>query len=313
MRPLKPQDHKTVKLIRNAYYNDECLGFAVHGPRGTGKSTYVSLIGSQLVGTIDNPDWGPRLQRWIKFTPKQYVQMCLDTDNAQIWAHWDDAGYWLNRMFWFEPFVKEALRFSTLQRTTFTGLFLSTPSLTMLPGKMLELEDVYRIRICKATSNEHSPNIRPRIAIVVKPWHSDFKNTGGCTHLYDEKFACRSPDTYYQWYQPVRKLYSTLAKVNMRLAFEKKAGNPMEAQGEEVLEELMAKAVIPEPEEIKELTEKIKQYATNLELERIKKEDAGLKKNPKAVAESIALIKKDVEAWSEEALAETCDNENWLR
>jgi hypothetical protein len=309
MANLKPIDHQTVRQIRNAHRNDECLGYVIHGPRGCGKTVWSTIVGSQLVGTTDEPKWDHRLKRWITFTPKQYVNMCLDTDDAQIWADWDDAGYWLNRMFWYEPFVREALRFSTLQRTTFSGLMFSTPSLQMLPSKMLEMEDVYRVRIIKERSNEHSPNDKPRRAIVVKPWHSDYKNTGGCSHLYDERFKCWYPDEFFEWYQPVRKLYSTLAKVNMKRAFEKKAGNPMKAQGEEVLEELMASSVIPDYEMVKELTEKIKQYATNLELERIKKENV-LKKKRDSVAD-IELIKKDVEAWSDKELeAEGID---WLK
>lgn len=304
--PIKPgQDHVTVKAIKSAYYNDETLTYVIHGPRGHGKTVWSAIVGSQLVGTIEEPRWDNRLRKWLKFTPKQYVDMCLSTDYTQIWADWDDAGYWLNSQFWYEPFVKEAIRYSTLQRTQFSGLMLSTPSLTMMPKKTLQMEDCYRVRIEKLTSDEHSPNSRPRMAIVVKPWHSDYKNTGGCTFLYNERFTCRFPDDFFEWYQPVRKLYSVLAKVNMKLSLDKRAGNPMKAAGEEILEQLMSSSIIPTPEQIKELTEKIKQFATNLEIERMKKEDAKkMKKEAKErlLNENLNLIKQDVESWADKQL-----------
>lgn len=296
--PLGPRDNQTVRQIRNAYRNDECLGYIVHGPRGVGKTVWTCKVGSQLIGTIEEPEWGEHLRKWIRFTPAQYVDTCLRTDFTQIWLLWDDAGYWLNRMFWYENFVKEALRFSTLQRTVFTGLMLSTPSLEMMPSKLLVMEDVYRVKIIKMCSNEHAPNVKRREASIVRPWHSEFKSKSGCTQLYREWFFCHYPDDFYHWYQPVRKLYSLLAKVNMKRALERKAGSPMKVQGEEVLEALMKSNIIPPPEQLQELSEKIKQYALNIEIEKIRREDEAFKKEQahaeRAVKHGIDLITDDV-------------------
>ena len=266
-----PKDHRTVRVIANAYRSDESRGYVVHGPRGVGKTVYTVIIGSQLIGTVAEPEWGEPTRRWIKFTPKEFTEIIQKVSNTQIWFDWDDAGYWLNRLFWYDDFVKESLRYMTLQRTQFTSIFFSTPSLSMLPGKVLELPDVYRVRISKTQENcrDTTNRKRPREAMIVAPWHSDYNSKSGCRWMYDELFNGIFPDAFFEWYQPLRKTYTTMAAANIKAALERSRGTTMRMELEEVLEDLTHTGIMPDADRVKELSEVVDQHASYKEQEKI--------------------------------------------
>ncbi len=293
VRNISP-DHRTVRAIKNAYRADECFGYIIHGNRGTGKTVYTCIIGSQVIGSIEEPEWGAPLRKWIKFTPREFSELVKSTNFNQIWFDWDDAGYWLNRLFWYDDFVKEALRYMTIQRTQFTAIMFSTPSLQMLPKKILEMEDIIRVRISKAESNlNHDITLsRPRVALLTVPWHSDFNSKAGCKFLYDEKFNGLFPDDFYSWYQPLRKEYLALASKNITDALEHSKGQAMKMQLEEVKEELM-QHIIPDAEVVKELGEIVDFHSSPEEHEKIRaerKEDKRRKPISDDVA-NVALVK----------------------
>jgi len=289
VRNISP-DHRTVRAIKNAYRADESLGYIIHGNRGTGKTVYSCIIGSQVIGSIESPEWGTPLRKWIKFTPREFSELVQTTHHNQIWFDWDDAGYWLNRLFWYDDFVKEALRYMTIQRTQFTSIMFSTPSLQMLPKKILEMEDIVRVRVSKAESNlNHNIKLsRPRIALLTVPWHSDFNSKAGCKFLYDEKFNGLFPDDFFNWYQPLRKEYLSLASKNITDALERSKGQAMKMQLEEVKEELL-QHILPDKEAVKEIGEIVDFHSTIKEQEKIRLERKEEKRKTKPISEAVAM------------------------
>lgn len=287
-----PIDHKTVRAIKNAYRANESLGYVIHGPRGNGKTVYSCVIGSQVVGNIEEPEWGAPLKKYIKFTPREFSELVRDTKHNQIWFDWDDAGYWLNRLFWYDNFVKEALRYMTIQRTQFTAIMFSTPSIQFLPNKILEMEDVIRVRISKMESNLNQDLMvrRPRKASLTSPWHSDFNSRGGCNFLYDEYFNGLFPNDFYAWYQPLRMKYLQLSSMNLTEALDNSKGQAMKMQLEDLKEELLQHLVIPDEGEVKELGEINDSFSSPSEQEKAYFMRKEAKRKPTVVTEAVAAV-----------------------
>jgi len=157
---LKYKTPYTAGTIIRAYQLNESLSFVVFAPRGWGKSVWTFRVSVHVLSLAEEREhWDDmsyqiraweRLKQWIIFTPEQFCQAILDSANRGVREFlliWDDAGFWLNRLFWYEPFVKESLRWFTLQRTSFAAVLFSTPSLNFLPSKLLEMGDVRRVKI----------------------------------------------------------------------------------------------------------------------------------------------------------------------
>ena len=251
----------TVQHIKNAYRYTEGIGFIAHGPIGWGKTSWQVKVAAHCLGTADEPDY-EAVKKWLIFTPQEFCNLILKVNSQQMILIWDDAGYWLNRLFWYETFVKESLRYMTLQRTQFGGIVFSTPSLTLLPNKILELEHIYRAKIYKLATNSHSPNLRPRLAWVKRPWYSDDLTKRGCTTMWQERFSAFMPDDFFAWYEPRRKEYTLLAAKRVQDAV-RKAVDKKQVGKEAMLKNLETEIgkSIPDEETVEELGEAACQYA----------------------------------------------------
>jgi len=244
-------------------YN-ESMGFIVYAPRGWGKSSFQFHVGAELLALSGQPpDW-EAIKKWIIFTPREFADIILKTHDRHLILLWDDAGFWLNRLFWYEPFVKETMRYMTLQRTQFAAIMFSTPSLAFLPGKLIDLEDVYRVKIYKANkygnaqSDWDSPNKRPRLAWVKQPWYSDDLKRRGTATKWKDHFSAMMPDPFFKWYEPKRESYRKLAAEKIEDAVLKSASQTQRQRLEAVEDEIGK--TIPEAEKVSELTEVIDQF-----------------------------------------------------
>lgn len=252
---------ETCKRIKLAYRYDEGQGYIVYAPRGFGKSSFKFHVAAEVLSTSkDPPDWDA-IKKWLVFTPKEFVDIVLRTYSMRPVLLWDDAGYWLNRLFWYEPFVKETMRYITLQRTQFAAVMFSTPSLRFLPSKLIELEDVFRVKILKEESNQDTPNSRPRIAWVKRPWYSDDLKRHGATTVWRDQFSALMPDHFYRWYEPLRDSYLKIATERLRSALLRKTAREqrLEREALEVIEPELGRT-IPAPEKVSELAETIEHF-----------------------------------------------------
>lgn len=253
----------TVHHVMRAYAMDESLGFIVYAPRGFGKSSWSFQVGSKCIGRESEPDWGERLKRWTWFTPQEFCDIVTKTYTKTILGIWEDAGYWLNRLFWYDEFVREALRYMTLQRSQFAAIIFSTPSLDLLPNKILSLEDVFRVKIYKqdAAGNPRSDeenHSRPRCAVVKKPWYSDDLKKSGVSMAWSENFKALMPDEFFKWYKPVRESYVKLAAIRIQEAILKSKNASMKMKLENIEEEIGVS--IPDREKVQDMKEVVDQF-----------------------------------------------------
>lgn len=255
----------TAKKINLAFMYNESMGFLVYAPRGWGKSAFKFNVGAEVLALSgEPPDW-EAIKKWIIFTPREFCDVVLKTYDRHLVLLWDDAGFWLNRLFWYEPFVRETMRYMTLQRTQFAAILFSTPSLAFLPGKLIELEDVYRVKIYKASangprSNFEAPLKRPRLAWVKRPWYSDDLKKHGVRTVWRDHFSAMMPDSFYNWYQPLRDKYLRMAAERIREAVEKTQSKVQKDRLDKVETEIGD--TIPDPDKVSEMKEVVAQLQT---------------------------------------------------
>jgi Cdc6-like AAA superfamily ATPase len=234
--------------IRDAYYLNESIGLVVYGPRGYGKTAYsVHTAAEALVPRGEKPDY-EEVKKWIIFTPAEFCQKILDVSSRRMILIWDDAGYWINRLFWQDRFVREALRYMTIARTQFSAMIFSTPSLRMLPSKILDLPDVYRVEITMprdSVANPDSSHKRYRLAKAMSVWYAADMSRHGCKNQWLDRFSALMPNDFFAWYEPRRVEYLKIAQQLLQDAL---------ASKKDWLETYYDK-VVPTPEVLKELAE----------------------------------------------------------
>ena len=234
--------------IRDSYFWNESIGLVVYGPRGYGKTSYsVHTAAEALMPRGEKPDY-EEVKKWIIFTPAEFCKKILDVSSRQMVLIWDDAGYWINRLFWQERFVREALRYMTIARTQFSCIIFSTPSLRMLPSKILDLPDVYRVEITlprDSVCNPDSANKRYRSAKAMSVWYAADLSRHGCKNQWLDRFNALMPNDFFAWYEPKRIEYLKIAQQLLQDAL---------ADKKDWLEKYYDK-VVPTPELLEELGE----------------------------------------------------------
>ncbi len=55
------------------------------------------------------PDYDS-VKPWVVFKPEEFLDKVLEVDEREKALIWDDAGYWLFSLDWYEPFVKAVSR-----------------------------------------------------------------------------------------------------------------------------------------------------------------------------------------------------------
>ncbi len=241
----------TERIIRNFQW-DEFEGCVTYGPRGIGKSTYNIKALAQAFGTGGKFDY-ERVKKWIVFPPRDFVQKVLKMKGRSMGIIWEDAGLWLFALDWYDPFVKSAVKYMNVARTDFGAILFNTPYIGMMTKKLIVAEDILRIKIIKPDDNIGHPS-RPRIAKIYKPWRSVDQKKYGTTLVKGDKFNAMLPNSFYDWYKPLRDRYAQMAKEMMmqnissvlkQKTFQTEEGNKM----------------MPDPEQTKEFSEVVKQYA----------------------------------------------------
>jgi len=117
------------------------------------------------------------------FKPEEFLNLILTVNEKQQAVVWDDAGYWLFALDWYEEFVKAESRFMQLAGTLFGAIILTTPNQTLISSKvMASLPNYYVCNVTKTSSNSYT--LRPRIAKVYESWNYPDGKKGGVCGIY---------------------------------------------------------------------------------------------------------------------------------
>ena len=71
------------------------------------------------------------------FKPEEFLDKVLEVDEKEKALIWDDAGYWLFSLDWYEPFVKAVSRWMQVAGTQFACIILTTPKRSLISSKVL--------------------------------------------------------------------------------------------------------------------------------------------------------------------------------
>jgi len=171
---------------------------------------------------------------------------------------WDDAGFWLFSLDWYEPFVKTVSKYIQLAGRQFGVILLTSPSKGMISNKVLEaLPERYVCKIVKEGKDRDT--YRPRLAKVYQRWDYPDGRKGGVRTRWKDHFNAILPDDYFAWYKPKSDRYLDEGLQLLRREA-KHLRKKMDKHEKEELMEDVHKVVGP-PERLKEVEELIKQLS----------------------------------------------------
>ncbi len=216
------------KRIAKAYYPpEEFVLCIVYAPLGYGKSAY------QFKATVDvlisiyrlsEAEAWEALKSLIVFHPEQFFdrldQIRSFGFNKTVTLNWDDAGLWLYAMDWDDPFVEAFTKWLNVARTDLNSLICSTPDPTFVFKKMRNFPAAITVNIIKTSGNPYN-----RWDRVARGYHHyklpDLQRTR-VRKIFEDRFSCKMPRDFYDWYKPRRDAYADVARKMMEEQWRKK-------------------------------------------------------------------------------------------
>jgi len=280
------------RFIDRLFYADECTVAIVYGGYlGTGKSAYCFKGMAEALGSHPGfPDNKPNyeaVKKFVVFPPRDFVERSLSSRHKEKVICWDDMGLHLFALDWYDPFVKATTKYFNVARSDWGLILGNTPSPKMIVKRIQAFPSGVRIKIRKATS-EWLNSKKPRIATAYRIWESpDLKKTGVTTQgMWIDKYFAMLPDSFYDWYKPIRDSYAQQAKERMLQQIEKIMHK--KAKKGEMTEDAYRK-LMPETSRMKELIEvTINRFGELEDTKQAHKEIEELKE-----------IKKELDGWDE--------------
>lgn len=220
----------TAAAINKCYYFDKFLGVTVEGVQRVGKTSYTCKSLAQAAGEWEwdkeAPAGSKRLvcvksnfdavKNWLVFLPREFLSLVFNYgEEKERAAIWDDAGFWLFSLDWYEPFVKAVSRYSQLCGTQFAALIMTTPDKKLISQKVLDA--LPKMKVCEVVeAGQESYYNRPRVARVYEKWTWADGKRGGVKKKWEDHFNAFLPDDFYDWYFPKRKGYLEEGKKILR-------------------------------------------------------------------------------------------------
>ena len=207
--------------ILKLYRDNEFKVIIITGDHGFGKSTYANRLISEVYSKDNvHGNWDITLfKEHLGFHPMNVTEQWLKMKHRDIAFHWDDAGLWLNAMDYQDPFVVSVGKYLQVARTDWACLIFTAIDRDDVFSKLRNLRNAIIIEIIKDSSKREPWR---RKAIAYKFWKSRGGSKKGTNTIWEERFNCHVPDSFYHWYQPLRAKYSYLAKQQMRDYLRKK-------------------------------------------------------------------------------------------
>lgn len=241
------------KVILDLFRKDEFKPFIIIGDHGYGKSSYATSLISDVYGHVFNngdPYWKnftPIVKDWfeyhIGFNPKEVLDEWQFTEKREQWLSnelgpyprlkyndwqfehkrrdfvycWDDAGLWLNSLDFQDPFVKDAGKYMQVVRSDWACVIFTAISSDDITSKIRGLRNAIIVEVTKH-SNAKQPYRRVAEAYILR---KSYKGRLWKDTQWKDEFDCHVPDPFYEWYQPLRSRYASIAKQLMRKKLEK--------------------------------------------------------------------------------------------
>lgn len=256
--------------VRHQFWLDGFFGLITEGRQRIGKTSYCSQVVAEALGTpeinkdviIARPDYA-EAKGWIVFPPKEFLDRVLETYEKKPVLLWDDAGFWLFALDWYEPFVKTVAKYINLIGRQFAALLFTTPNKKLISSKVLEaIPDIY---ICRLTEiGKDKPKYKRRVAKAYERWDYPDGKRGGVHTRWTDYFNAILPDSFFNWYKPISDRYLEIGKRLLRKEVEVMAKKTAKKEAKEEKEELMESVhkVVGDPKRFKEIDEVIATFSS---------------------------------------------------
>lgn len=256
--------------VKDSFYYDGFFGLLVEGKQRIGKSSFCCQAGAEAFGewTVDwdrnvascvKPNY-EALKPWIVFPPEEFLEIVLKVGigEKRMLLIWDDAGFWLFILDWYEPFVKTVAKYIQLAGRQFSCIMLTTPSQKMISSKVLEaLPELY---VCKIVKREHDkPHYLPRKAKIYQRWNYPDGRKGGVRSRWKDDYNAILPDHFWKWYKPKSDEYMRAGMNLLEREVDRLKKKLTKKEEEEFMEETIK--VAGSPERLREVEEVIKQIS----------------------------------------------------
>jgi len=212
-KKLKKFNHTVI--IEKCYKYNLFQPFIIYGPYGYGKSSFSIKILMQVYNTTD---WDT-LRNYIFFHPREFINALvkiMKSGEREKCIVWDDAGFWLYNLEWYDRFVKCVSKYLSVARTHLASIIFTTPTPTMVIKKVRDLPQLLTTKIIKL-SNDRFPSQRyKRRAITYQWWRLPDMKKSGVKPKFVDDFDCRLPDDIYEQYMNLRKEYADYAILMMK-------------------------------------------------------------------------------------------------
>lgn len=208
------------RIICRAYRFDDFILVIIYGPLRMGKSAYAMKVLGQVYEYYFNRPLSPDLiTQYMGFHPADVIDQWMDIDKRIPMYIWDDAGYWLYSMDWNNPLLKALQKYFNVIGTDMNCLVLTTPDPTWILSKLVNMPGTLRGQVFKRDGSDVSDapsKLYARTCRGYKPYRApDLKKTGVNVKWVDD-YSCRIPDDIWNFYQPMRRNYATMAKQAVR-------------------------------------------------------------------------------------------------
>lgn len=194
----------TAHQIREAFKANECQNYIVYGPTGVGKTSY-SLQNLMEIYQTKDPDI---LKKYVFFNPVEFLRgMKSFRGGARVPAvSWEDAGVWLYYLDFHDPIVKSISKMMQLIRTRVASVIFTTPSPTLILGKLRNFPQTTTIKIKK--SWEQPRTLKDlRTATAYRSFMLPDLQKLRVKKMYEDEFGLYLPNDLYKWYVNEREDY----------------------------------------------------------------------------------------------------------
>jgi len=207
--------------IQELYDNNEFKLIIIEGDHGYGKSAYAN----NAIAEVHSDDgihsnWDLKnFKRFLGYHPAAVLEHFFNMRKREKVFHWDDAGAWLNALDYQDPFVKDFNKYLQVARTDWAAIILTCIDRDDVARKIRNLRHTITVEITKE-SNDAAHKYRRKAEAVI--YYRNKKGDLRWTPQWDELFNCKMPDSFYNWYQPLRRKYARMAKQLMKESLSKR-------------------------------------------------------------------------------------------
>jgi len=203
----------TAHHIRQNFKNNECQNFIVYGPLGVGKTSYSLQVLMEIYEKdIERDGLIQTLSQYFFHTPSEMLRTLRKFPTRIPAIAGDDLGVHLYALDFQKPLVKSMTKMFQMIRTRTSSVIMTTPTPTLILGKLRCFPQTVTIKIKKNSGwEQHGRPLRDlRTARAYRSWLLPDLQKLRIKKLYEDVFGVYLDRELYEWCCKKREIYVKL-------------------------------------------------------------------------------------------------------